>query len=102
MIEKWLEEGLASARAGRYFEAHEAFEDAWRAATGPRKALLRALVHACVALEHRRRGNATGERLQLEKARARAAEADPSDALASVARAWIAALVAGDDAVPGS
>ncbi|MCW8137329.1 MAG: DUF309 domain-containing protein [Planctomycetota bacterium] len=67
--------GLDLARARRWFEAHEAFEDAWRAEADPRrKATLRALVHACVALEHQRRGLTVGERLQLQKARARATE----------------------------
>lgn len=78
-----VERGLGLARAGRFLEAHEAFEEAWRAAAGPRKAALQALVHACVAREHERRGNATGARLQTEKARARlasaSASADPTD-----------------------
>jgi predicted metal-dependent hydrolase len=81
-----VERGLLLADAGRWFEAHEAFEEAWRVAIGPRKALLRALVHACVAREHARRGNQTGARLQTEKARARLAEAEPDDPLVAEVR----------------
>src|SRR5690606_15027957 len=87
--------GLALARARAWFEAHEALEDAWRDERDPRRReLLRALVHACVSLEHRRRGNPTGADLQLAKARARVASADPADPLAPVARAWIEAIAA--------
>lgn len=94
--------GLDLARARRWFEAHEAFEDAWRAEADPRrKATLRALVHACVALEHRRRGNPVGERLQLQKARARAAEGAADDPLTDIARRWAEAIsAAGPDAWP--
>lgn len=95
-----VDEGLRLARARRWFDAHEAFEDAWRLATGPRRALLRALVHACVALEHRRRGNAAGVALQVPKAQARLAEAPPDDPLSAVARAWIEAIVALDARSP--
>lgn len=93
--------GLALARARRWFEAHEAFEDAWREETEPgRRALLRALVHGCVSLEHRRRGNARGAAMQLKKARARVAEADATLPEAPVARAWIAAVEALDPGAP--
>lgn len=91
-----VDEGLRLARARRWFDAHEAFEDAWRVATGPRRSLLRALVHACVALEHLRRGNAAGVALQLPKAQARMNEAAPDDPLTAVARAWIEAVVSLD------
>lgn len=96
-----VERGLTLARARRWFDAHEAFEDAWRAAAAPpRRALLRALVHACVSLEHRRRGNASGAAMQLAKARARVAEADAALPLAALARSWIAALEALDPLAP--
>lgn len=87
-----VDEGLRLARARRWFDAHEAFEDAWRVATGPRRELLRALVHACVALEHRRRGNPTGVALQVAKARARMSQAALDDPLTAVACAWIEAV----------
>jgi hypothetical protein len=49
-----------------------------------------------VALEHLRRGNATGVALQTTKARARIAQAAPDDPLTIVAQAWIDAVVAMD------
>lgn len=95
--------GLALARARRWFEAHEALEDAWRASLEPRRrALLRALVHACVSLEHRRRGNEVGAALQLTKARARVAQADPADPLTPVARAWIQAVASAHEVDAGA
>ena len=49
MIEKSLADGLALARAGPYFEAHEAFEDAWRAAAPDERDFFQGLVHVVVA-----------------------------------------------------
>jgi predicted metal-dependent hydrolase len=87
--------GLALARGGRWFEAHEAFEDAWRATPpGPRRDLLQALVHVAVAREHARRGNQAGAALQAGKARARlaAAGALEGDPLLAIARRLVDAL----------
>ena len=60
MIEKSLADGLALARAGRYFEAHEAFEDAWRAAAPGERDFFQGLVHVVVAWYQDGRGNETG------------------------------------------
>lgn len=68
MIEKSLADGLALARAGRYFEAHEAFEDAWRAAPPHERDFFQGLVHVVVAWYQDGRGNETGCGRQLEKA----------------------------------
>ena len=78
MIEKSLAEGLALARAGRYFEAHEAFEDAWRAASPDERDFFQGLVHVVVAWYQDGRGNETGCRRQLEKAARRLAAYAPS------------------------
>lgn len=51
-----VREGIAELRGRRWFEAHEAFERAWKHAHGDRRRWLQALVHMSVALEHRRRG----------------------------------------------
>ena len=67
MIEKALADGLALARAGRYFEAHEAFEAAWRAAAPGERDFFQGLVHAVVAWYQDGRGNLTGCTRQLEK-----------------------------------
>ena len=68
MIEKSLADGLALARAGRYFEAHEAFEDAWRAASPDERDFFQGLVHVVVAWYQDGRGNEIGCGRQLEKA----------------------------------
>jgi predicted metal-dependent hydrolase len=78
MIEKSLADGLALARAGRYFEAHEAFEDAWRAAPPDERDFFQGLVHVVVAWYQDGRGNETGCGRQLEKAVRRLAPFAPS------------------------
>lgn len=94
MIEKSLADGLALARSGRYFEAHEAFEDAWRAAPPDERDFFQGLVHVVVAWYQDGRGNETGCRRQLEKATRRLAAyaprhrgVDVASLLAQVARA---------------
>ena len=94
MIEKSLADGLALARSGRYFEAHEAFEDAWRAAPPDERDFFQGLVHVVVAWYQDGRGNETGCRRQLEKAARRLAAyapehrgVDVASLLAQVARA---------------
>jgi len=63
-----LDRGLALARAGEYFEAHEALEDAWRASESEEKDFFQGLVHVVVAWYQAGRGNEVGCRRQLEKA----------------------------------
>ena len=46
--------------AGRPFQAHEVFEDAWKGASGPDRDLWRGLAQVAVGLTHARRGNARG------------------------------------------
>jgi uncharacterized protein len=94
MIEKSLADGLALARSGRYFEAHEAFEDAWRAAVPDERDFFQGLVHVVVAWYQDGRGNEIGCGRQLEKAARRLAAyaprhrgVDVASLLAQVARA---------------
>jgi len=63
-----LEQGLELARAGEYFAAHEALEDAWRAAEPQEKDFFQGLVHVVVAWYQAGRGNRVGCERQLEKA----------------------------------
>jgi predicted metal-dependent hydrolase len=63
-----LAHGLDLARAGEYFAAHEALEDAWRAAEPGEKDFFQGLVHVVVAWYQAGRGNETGCTRQLEKA----------------------------------
>ncbi|MDX6647189.1 MAG: uncharacterized protein QOK40_2916 [Miltoncostaeaceae bacterium] len=63
-----LVEFVALYGAGRYFDAHEALELAWRRSAEPRMLFYQGLIQWAVAFEHRRRGNPRGARLQLAKA----------------------------------
>ena len=63
-----IAEGLALVRGGRGFEAHELFEDLWRAASPAERDLYQGLVHVAVATYQDGRGNAVGRTRQLEKA----------------------------------
>jgi len=60
--------GLALARAGRYFDAHEAFEDAWRSCEDDERDFFQGLVHVVVSSYQRGRGRAVGAERQREKA----------------------------------
>jgi uncharacterized protein len=58
-------------REGAYFEAHEALEDAWRAAEPAEKDFFQGLVHVTVAWYQAGRGNRVGCERQLAKAERR-------------------------------
>jgi uncharacterized protein len=64
-------------REGAYFEAHEALEDAWRAARPEEKDFFQGLVHVTVAWYQAGRGNRVGCERQLEKAQRRLAAFAP-------------------------
>ena len=59
--------GLAHIRAGRYFEAHEELELAWRAAVPEERDFFQGLVHVAVAWYQAGRGNPVGAARQLDK-----------------------------------
>ena len=60
--------GLEEIRAGRYFEAHEELEDAWRAAPAEERDFFQGLVHVAVAWYQAGRGRPVATGRQLEKA----------------------------------
>jgi predicted metal-dependent hydrolase len=64
-------------REGAYFEAHEALEDAWRAADPAEKDFFQGLVHVTVAWYQAGRGNRVGCERQLGKAERRLASFAP-------------------------
>ena len=76
-MESDLARGLDLARAGEYFAAHEALEDAWRAAEPAEKDFFQGLVHVVVAWYQAGRGNKTGCERQLEKAARRLGRFSP-------------------------
>jgi len=87
-------QGLEHIRAGRYFEAHEELELAWRAAAAAEKDFFQGLVHVAVAWYQAGRGRPVATARQLEKAARRLAafapehrDVDVGDVLGQVERA---------------
>ena len=76
-MEAAFKRGLAAIDAGRYFEAHEELEEAWRAAPAEERDFFQGLVHVVVAWYQAGRGNRTGFERQLEKAARRLAPYAP-------------------------
>src|SRR5260370_36738405 len=60
--------GINFFNAGRYFEAHESWEDLWRITQGRLRLYYQGLVQAAVGLHHLHHGNLNGARAQLRKA----------------------------------
>jgi uncharacterized protein len=73
-----IAEGLALVRAGAGFDAHELFEELWRAAEPAERDLYQGLVHVAVATYQDGRGNEVGRTRQLEKALRRLAPYAPA------------------------
>jgi predicted metal-dependent hydrolase len=109
-----LERGRVLFNAGRYFEAHEAWEEAWRAESGPRRRALQGLIQVAAgyhkAFAQRQAGGCV--RLLgagLEKLRPAAAASPDGDLAAFLrkvendlreARRWTRGEVGGLQAVP--
>jgi len=70
--------GLALSRGGRFFEAHEAFETAWRACADPERDFFQGLVHVVVSAYQRGRGRPVAAERQRVKALRRLALYEPS------------------------
>jgi predicted metal-dependent hydrolase len=77
-VERAYEEGLRLARAGEFFAAHEAFEEAWRACAGAERDFFQGLVHVVVSAYQRGRGRAVAEERQRLKALRRLAPFAPA------------------------
>ncbi|HTR33670.1 MAG TPA: DUF309 domain-containing protein [Gaiellaceae bacterium] len=60
--------GLELARAGAFFEAHEAFEEAWRACADAERDFFQGLVHVVVSAYQRERGRPVAAERQRVKA----------------------------------
>ena len=63
-----FERGIDLIRAGKYFDAHEELELAWRAAPPEERDFYQGLVHVAVAWYQAGRGRKIGYERQLEKA----------------------------------
>jgi predicted metal-dependent hydrolase len=70
--------GLELARAGRFFDAHEAFETAWRACEAPERDFFQGLVHVVVSAYQHGRGRPVATERQRLKALARLAPYEPT------------------------
>ena len=70
--------GLAHLRAGRFYEAHEELELAWRAAPPEERDFYQGLVHVAVAWYQAGRGRPVATERQLAKALRRLAAYEPS------------------------
>lgn len=69
--------GAALFNAGLFFEAHEYWEDVWRASRPPERAFYHGLVQAAAGCYHAEKGNAHGAAVLLAKARAKLAAYAP-------------------------
>jgi predicted metal-dependent hydrolase len=72
-MEQAFERGVEFLRTGRYFEAHEELETAWRAAQPVERDFFQGLVHVAVAWYQAGRGRRIGCERQLAKAARRLA-----------------------------
>jgi predicted metal-dependent hydrolase len=64
-----LRQGIIFFDTGRYFEAHEVWEDLWRGTSpGSVRLLYQGLIQGAVGMHHLSRGNMRGARAQLTKA----------------------------------
>ena len=66
-----LVEGVRLFNAGRWFEAHEVLEDAWRAEPSELRRLYQGLLQVGVGLHHASRGNLRGALSLLDRGIAR-------------------------------
>src|SRR2546429_7080127 len=67
-MEAAFKRGLEEIRAGRYFEAHEELEAAWRAARAEERGFFQGLVPVAVAWYQAGRGRPVATARELEKA----------------------------------
>jgi uncharacterized protein len=90
-VERAYQRGLELARGGSWFDAHEAFETAWRACATEERDFFQGLVHVVVTAYQHDRGRTVAEERQRAKALRRLATFAPSHRGLDVA-ALIAAL----------
>jgi uncharacterized protein len=90
-VTREFQRGLALGRAGSYFEAHEAFETAWRSCGSEERDFFQGLVHVVVSSYQRGRGRPVATESQRHKALRRLAPFAPSHRGLDVA-ALLAAL----------
>jgi predicted metal-dependent hydrolase len=77
-VERSYKRGLELARSGAFFEAHEAFEEAWRACADGERDFFQGLVHVVVSAYQRGRGKPVATERQRVKAVRRLAAYAPT------------------------
>ncbi|MFL5953664.1 MAG: DUF309 domain-containing protein [Gaiellaceae bacterium] len=77
-VEDAYQHGLLLARAGRYFEAHEAFETAWRGCGPDERDFFQGLVHVVVSAYQAGRDRPVAAERQRVKALSRLAAYAPA------------------------
>ena len=78
MTDAAFKSGLEAIRAGRFFEAHEELEVAWRMAAAEERDFFQGLVHVAVAWYQAGRGRPVATASQLDKATRRLAPYAPT------------------------
>jgi predicted metal-dependent hydrolase len=77
-VEREYQQGLALGSRGDWFEAHEAFETAWRACAAEERDFFQGLVHVVVSCYQRGRGKPVAAESQRVKALRRLGSFVPS------------------------
>ena len=78
IVDRCYQQGLALARAGAFFEAHEELETAWRACAENERDFFQGLVHVVVSAYQRGRDRPIAAERQRLKALRRLAAYEPS------------------------
>jgi uncharacterized protein len=67
-IAEHFQDGIDLFNAGRFFECHEAWEQAWLRSAGADKLFYQGMIQAAAAILHAQRGNLPGSRTLWTKA----------------------------------
>jgi predicted metal-dependent hydrolase len=101
-----LRQGIHQFNEGRFFEAHESWEEVWLNSPEPERTFLQGIIQIAAAFHHYGRGNTRGARSLLEAGGRRLAHLPDTyhglvlDPLRSSAREWACALAEGRDPGP--
>ena len=67
LMDNEFRRGIQLFNCATFFEAHEVWDDIWRATAGPEKRFLQGLIQIAVAFHHHATGNLIGARSLLER-----------------------------------
>lgn len=93
--------GIEQFNTGRFFEAHETWEEVWLRSPDPEKTFLQGIIQVAAAFHHYSHGNTRGARNLLEAGLARLARFPQAHrgielaALRAAGQNWAASLAAG-------